>query len=583
MTRARLGLVATVAIVAVGTLASCAQVPDQGPVVVARERGSAPPPVGQYNQPKGPQSGDTPADIVNGFLEAMTATPLQTTTAQQFLAGPAQDQWQPRRVVTYTSHTAPEGNARVRVSVRGADQIGTRGQWRGPVAPAARHLDFPMTRENGEWRIASAPDALIVPRSFFDQQYEDAQIYFFDPTGQILVPEPVHVPQGSQLASALVKALLRGPAGSLDGVERSFFPPGLSVRLSVAVDRNLAEVSLKGPDPGPLSEQTVQQMLAQLAWTLRQDPSVSAFTLTMGNRAVTDATGEKRFPVRSREFESYDPAWEKATLVTYALRRGRLVSGQVNRLTKVDGPFGTKDLGIGPFAVSLDGYTVAATGQDNLRVGPVLGDEQPVVMQSGTGLLRPAWDFAKRLWEVQNGVDGASVGYVAGGDQHNVRVRGVTGETVHRFLVSRDGSRLVAVVRGTNRDRIVVSRIRYDADGMVAGTSRAEPIGWKSRGTKRIRDIGWTSPTTIAVLDQLSQEQAEVRILNVDGSTRPGRVSPIGIRGDVPYLATSPAGQQTPYAVQTSRSSGLALADISPAESNRTLTIDGLRHVTYAG
>jgi len=204
-------------------------------------------------------------------------------------------------------------------------------------------------------------------------------------------------------------------------------------------------------------------------------------------------------------------------------------------------------------------------------------------MQSGTGLLRPAWDFAKRLWEVQNGVDGASVGYVAGGDRHAVRVRGVTGETVRRFLVSRDGSRLVAVVRGTNRDRIVVSRIRYDADGNVTGTSRAGPISWKSRGTKRIRDVGWTSPTTIAVLDQLSQEQAEVRILNVDGSTRPSRVSPIGIRGDVPYLATSSAGQQTPYAVQTSRSSGLALVDISPAESNRTLTIDGLRHVTYAG
>jgi hypothetical protein len=175
------------------------------------------------------------------------------------------------------------------------------------------------------------------------------------------------------------------------------------------------------------------------------------------------------------------------------------------------------------------------------------------------------------------------VGYVADGTWHDVLVRGVTGERIRRFLVSRDGSRLVAVVRGTNRDRIVVSRIRYDIDGSVTGTSRVEPIGWKSRGTKRIRDIGWTSPTTIAVLDQLSQEQAEVRILNVDGSTRSSQVSPIGIRGVVPYLATSPAGQQTPYAVQTSGSSGLALADISPAESNRALTIDGLRHVTYAG
>jgi hypothetical protein len=366
-------------------------------------------------------------------------------------------------------------------------------------------------------------------------------------------------------------------------VERSYFPPGLSVRLSVAVDRNLAEVSLKGPDPGPLSQRTVQLMLAQLAWTLRQDPSISAFTLTMGDRAVTDSTGETRFPVRGNEFDRYDPAAALASLQTYALRSGRLVSGQVNHLTKVDGPFGSQDLGIGPFAVSLDGTTVAATGQSRLRVGPVLGEDQPVVMQSGAGLLRPAWDFAKRLWVVQNGADGASVRYVVGGVRHDVRVRGVTGENVRRFLVSRDGSRLIAVVRDAARDHIVVSRIRYDGAGLAAGTSGAEPIGWKSRGTKRIRDIGWTSPTTIAVLDQLSQEQAEVRILNVDGSSRPTQVSPIGIRGKVPYLVTSPGGQQTPYAVQSSRSAGLALADISPAESNRTLTIDGLHHVTYAG
>jgi hypothetical protein len=223
---------------------------------------------------------------------------------------------------------------------------------------------------------------------------------------------------------------------------------------------------------------------------------------------------------------------------------------------------------------------VAAVGEDSLRLGQVLGDSPPVVVQSGPGLLRPAWDFADRLWEVQNSPDGASVDYFAGGKRHQVRVRGVSGRSVRTFTVSRDGSRLVAVVRGPDRDRLVVSRLRYNAEGRATGASRAETIPWHAPGARRIRDIGWTTPTTILVLDQVSPSRSEVRILNVDGSTRPGEVSPTAIQGRARYLVTSPAGQtpQTSYAVTES-----GLTDLSPAEPNRPIQITGLRHITYAG
>jgi hypothetical protein len=197
---------------------------------------------------------------------------------------------------------------------------------------------------------------------------------------------------------------------------------------------------------------------------------------------------------------------------------------------------------------------------------------------TGDGLLRPAWDNANRLWEVQNEPGrGAVVVCVDGGRTDRIHVPGISREDVRRFLVSRDGSRLIAVVRGTV-DRIMVSRLRYDADGAVTGASRAERIPWSARGVNHIRDIGWTSPTTIAVLDRLSHAHAEVRILNVDGSTRPGQVAPISVNGDVRYLATSP-GQQAPYAVQRP----FALYNFSPAEPGRPLSIDGLHHLTYAG
>lgn len=577
------------ALASAAAVTSCVRVPREGPVVEAHPPGldDQTPQSFSYDPPP-PQPGASPDDIVSGFLEAMRATPVRIGPAKAYLTSRAQLQWRPRQVLVYGGRTTPVGHRNVVVNLHGADLIGPDGRWRGATTPDASRIRFPMVQENGQWRIAAAPDALIVERDFYQQNYtsqdtsQNTSLYFFDPTGRILVPEVVHVPEGSQLASALVKGLLRGPGRSRSGVEQSFFPRALTVNLSVAVDKSVAEVSLDGPDPGPLSPKTAQLMLAQLAWTLRQDPSISSFTLTVVGRVVTDSSGARRFGVRAPEFDRYDPAAEKATLVTYALRRGRLVSGQVDRLTKVIGPFGTQDLGIGAFAVSLDSDSqVAAIGGRALRVGPVLGPSQPVVVQSGPGLLRPAWDFANRLWEVQNGPDGASVGYITSGVRHDVHIRGVSGESVRQFLVSRDGSRFIAVLRDAGGDRLVVSRLRYDAEGRALGASRAQEIPWRSPGTKQILDIGWTTPTTLLVLDRVSDVRSEVRILNVDRSTRPGEVSPTTIPGRARYLVTSPASQtsQTPYAVTES-----GLTDISPAEPNRPIPIPRhLRHVTYAG
>ena len=108
--------------------------------------------------------------------------------------------------------------------------------------------------ENGEYRIAGAPNALIVPETWFEQRFREVSLYFFDPTATILVPEPVFVPRGDQLTTALVKGLLRGPGPDLDRVARSFIPPGLDYGCPVTVsDAGVAEISLKGDvEPGEL-------------------------------------------------------------------------------------------------------------------------------------------------------------------------------------------------------------------------------------------------------------------------------------------------------------------------------------------
>ena len=181
------------------------------------------------------------------------------------------------------------------------------------------------------------------------------------------------------------------PRRAQAGVERSFIPPGLTVGLSVVVSaRGVASITLKGPDPGPLSRKTTRLMLAQLAWTLRQDPAITSFRGQ--HRRPPDhrrRRGRRRSAWPAAPSTATTRPMRTASQQIYALHHGRLVSGQVNSPTRNPGPFGTSRQGIGAFAVSLDDTQVAATTPTSLLVGPVLGDRSPAPVLTGSGLLRP--------------------------------------------------------------------------------------------------------------------------------------------------------------------------------------------------
>ena len=275
---------AAVVVAAGACLTACVQVPDAGPVVQAEEPVQTAPIDNPYNNPPPPAPGASPVPHRHRLPRCDDRDPAADPGARKYLTSAGQSVWEPEQgVVAYSGLRPPHGTTTVRDRLRGADRIGPAGQWLGPVSRAASRLTFPMRKENGEWRIASAPNALLVPRTFYEQSFQDASLYFFDPTGRILVPEVVHMPQGQQLITALVHALLLGPRPSLTGVVRTFVPPGLDVDPLV-VRNGTAGVILSGQDPGLLSATTTRLMLSQLAWTLRQDPSVSTFTLTIAGR-----------------------------------------------------------------------------------------------------------------------------------------------------------------------------------------------------------------------------------------------------------------------------------------------------------
>jgi hypothetical protein len=513
--------------------------------------------------PRPPQAGASPTEIVQGFLDAMLATPTQTRSAQQFLTQDARTSWDPAQsTLLYAEKSAPRGGPDgIGIELSGAFRLDARGAWQGAVSAAERQLSFRLVREDDEWRIASAPNALIVPISWFEARFTQLSLYFFDPTGRVLVPEPVFVPRGNQLATTLVRDLVAGPSPSLGGVVRSFVPPGVGEGLSVPVDeRGTADVALTaGPDqlaqPTP---QALTLLTAQLAWTLRQDPSVTAIRLSIAGRPVQLPGGRQEFSVA--DGPEYDPAGYRSSADLFGLDdRNRLVSGHPPELTAVAGAFGTASSGLRAVAADLVGDQVAGVSAagDAVRVAAVRTDGAVHTVARGVDLLRPAWDVARRLWLVDRTATGAAVSYLdTEGVRHRLAVPGVSGRDVARFLVSRDGTRLVVLRRDADGDRLVVSRLRSDDDGRIVAATPAIQISPDEDTPMRIKDIAWSSPTTVWLLHRLSGA-TQVRAVTVDGSSAAFPDQPIIVADGVDALVGSPVPDQGAYGVTGTQLRGL--------------------------
>lgn len=557
----------------------CVGIPSSGPITEAD--GGAEPGVelGYYNDPRPPTPGASPTEVVKGFLDAQAAIPLQTNTAQQYLSTAEAETWRHRRIVTYAAASPAQGSNQVRVELDGANQIDSRGSWLGSLPPRQQRLTFTMVREEGEWRIDEAPDVLVVPESWFGQAYRRVALYYPDPTGSILVPEPVFVPRGDQLTTSLVEALLQGPVGRATGVERSALPAGAAVDLSVVPDsQGVAEVNLTGGGAMP-AEPDATLLVAQLARALSQDPTLTGFRVTLDGEPVTLSGGRTTFSMD--EGQTLDPVAAQSTSLLFAVREGRLVLGVPGDMELATGPLGQSSQGIRTVAVNLTGARVAAVhGRgESLLVTDVRDPDAPLVEVIGgaTDLATPSWDHADRLWVVDRAPEGATVKVWQEGRLRDVSVPGVSGERVTRMLVSRDGSRLVAVVEGKLGDRIVVSRLRYDGRGRPMGGTPARGIAWDDQPRLSVLDLGWSSATSIAVAHRLGGDLYQVRTLSVDGAPL-GVLSLAATVQDRPRsLVSSPRATDPVYVLTRS---GL----VDALTGSRTAVDDpSLSSLTYVG
>lgn len=549
-------------------LSGCVSLPQSGPVRTEPAAQQLEDEAPVDFTPGGPRPGAAPVEIVRGFLVAMQATPLNTSVARRFLTAEGNDGWVPERgTVVYTEEIRTATGDDVQLDLDGTVELDGRGTWLGRSGDKSYRMH--LVREHGQWRISDPPNRLIIPSTHFESRFNQYFLYYFDKSAEVLVPEPVYVPTGAQATTSLVTGLLQGPARGLLGVERTFVPARTTLDdISVPVSQEgTAEVPLSD-EVLDLDDEELALVFAQLSWTLAQVPGVERLRVTVDGSPL-DLPGEGEDSAVS-DWSEFNPAVAWASQSLFGIREGRVVTLVGGEERRISGPFGSLDLEISTIGVDLPGEQVAAT----TRAGTVLvsprsrlpGTEPEAadartVYAGGSDLLRPAWDLYGQLWVLDRTRAGAQLSVVRGDRAEAVDVPGVSGQDVRSFALSRDGTRLVAVVAGGGRERLLLARVGRAQSGRVRQVSDAVRLPMGELGVRAIRDIAWRSPGSVAVLAAPTPDTSQVVVVKVDGSSTVAESTTDAevFRGRAGRLVTSPV-LGAPLYIRTSGGQVFALA-----------------------
>jgi hypothetical protein len=435
---ATLSAAAALAVTAVG----CVSMPNGGPVlpyaVSPSGNGQAQPYLQIVPQPPIPNA--PPSDIVRGFLAASASFVGQQHVAREYLTPDASRAWQPgwtatvfrsgptvvrqvsatitpsakdklnstasaRPSPTATSKHA-DANTRVTITVGGSVEAKLANSGAYAVAsatPKGQTYAYELVSYHGQWRISDAPNRLLLTHTEFDADYQLRNLYFFDPSGQHLVPDPVYVPlQATQedLVNGLVQDLIRQPTDWLAyGATQTAFPKGTRQLGKVTVDGGTATVNLGG---AIARSQTAvkEQVSSQLLWTLNgagqgtQEVQSVALYVDSSPFVPPNAQGNPVQGTRSPQHEQYKPLDGSGNDFYYIDSHGQLLhSGSSAKPAQV-ARIGT---GYRSLAVSPDGQYLAVLRDGAVYTGAT-GSGKLTLRDAGGGFSSLSWDHNDNLW-----------------------------------------------------------------------------------------------------------------------------------------------------------------------------------------
>lgn len=505
--------------------AGCVSLPTDSPVRPGRDLGVQDEPQLNSHRPAPPAEGAAPAEIVAGYFESMLAYPRSESLTRSFLTPTAAKRWDPAEgLVVYDDETLVVEGETLTFRSRRLGALDDRGSWTSST-PASSAITLPVRveRVDGEWRLANPPAGTYIDSDYFDRYFDPFALYFFDPTSTILAPDPVYALLGESTPTVLVRNLLKGPSRRMSGIVSTAAPDDLTITAPVTLSPSgVAEISLSTVALTMTSEEQAL-LAAQLVWTLLPLPEVREIALTVDGQPLTIEGSGTQFSVEEA-FEGYDPAGFAVRGQLFGITRQGLVRVTQDGSTLLPAPIATALEKPRSVAVDPSGALAAVVSRQGSRVvvGQVFDETSGTStwFRGGKDLLRPSWDLHQVLWLVDRTSAGARI-YVTTGDQtRTVKAAGITGQRVLSFAISRDATRMAAIVSQDGRTRLVIAMIdRSPDDPLDVTLSSADPVFVPSVSFSGTNNLVWMSPTSVAVLaDEVGGDLQPFEV-SIDGST----------------------------------------------------------------
>lgn len=515
---ARLGVPAALAALAV--LAGCVSIPTAGPV--SRHEIAEGQTEGEISFiPRGPSEGADQEEILDGFLAAGSGPQDSYAIARQFLSTDFASAWNPTAAVlvagpSRTTTRTGEFDLGVQLSV--AARVDASGRYSAEPTAATDSLGFRFVEEDGEWRIAAAPNATVISPNTFQEAFDGYPLYFLDPSGDYLVPDLRWFPRVATVADRIVGTLLDGPADWLTGAVASAFPTGTELgRDGVTTEAGVAVVDLGAEvlaEPGPARA----RMLAQLAASLAALDTVRGVELRVQGFPVDVPSG----------IEPADaPTVDGNALVIRDQDVGFLSSATVRPIAGL----AESVLGLEPRALALQRPGSAAQ-----PVAAVLGEagvfravagSPAVVVDQRAALVAPTIDPVGWIWSVPRTDPSSILATDPSGAQRSLAIapQPPAGSSVVSIALSRDGARLLVGMNTPAGPQLVVAAVQRDAE--IAPVALGSALALPSTASGVLVDAAWVDATTVAVLTD-DGARATVRSVQIGGGVTALGAAPVG-------------------------------------------------------
>ncbi|MBO0899892.1 GerMN domain-containing protein [Cellulomonas sp. zg-ZUI22] len=436
---------------------------------------------------QGPQADADPVSIVEGFLLAAgTEVTGDFDVTREFLSADERSEWDPGAGTVVASQRKVEqtGDAQVTVSLTVTAKVDAEGRFVEAPADAVETLRYELVQDaRGDWRIAHAPDVLVVDSRRFTSQFRATSVYFLTPDREMLVPEVRWFrDRDRSVATAVVRALLAGPSPWLHDAVTSALPQGAVLKPeAVSVEQGVAEFALE-PARAVLDADR-GLLLAQLEASLRPLGVTTLHVRAGAAGALLEGTATDLPVPGSDELEILVDGG------TLALGEGAPAAVDGVRAVTGERPSAP--------ARSPDGSLRVALADPSTLVTVPVGDSPQRVLLSGGSLAAPSVDRFGWVWTARNAVPGRVDAVRADGTLVEVTAEWLEGRTVDAVRVSRDGTRIAIVSRGTDGTTLDVAGIVRDDARTPQTIGKAVAAGAALTPTA---SVVWVDEVTLGVL-----------------------------------------------------------------------------------